>query len=666
MICSLLFIVSLLNIREGGGDIVLDKDSYAEFIEYIRSVIVLYENDNKDKYEDINKDITVLENRMNDENLYLGVVGSFSSGKSTFINSVIHKNLLPTDAVQGTTVATSILKRADFDDLQITYLDGTSQFFSQCASKLLKKYQMQGSITDRAEIIKFTLWTKLINWIKSLFEVDNTEKMEDSFANERINLFRKIIATEELAKDVQYVTLYYRNNNIPYNIAMVDTPGTESLNKRHNDVTKNAIDNICDAVVVIIPYDEPVSEDLLNYVNIHLDQQKKDCIFVVTKIELLEDKEELPRLIRVIKKRLENGLDINNACVIPMPTLIYLKSVDSEMQTTFLDNIPELERTELIEMYEEGIDIINDILCTKRTKIINNKIINICERVGEKLSTNLSDVVNDYEKRNRQLKSKVVIALDSYEKNALADVKKIGNMYQQWVGGEIGFVNISLSNFQSEIKKKIDHSNNSQELCSCLDMDLSTVFCDINLEVHNLLKNVNDRFNLMLHDLVQRFNTEYKQCGIYVKEKNIIINLDMFYEEKFIRECESMVKDSTNSIKYAIRNDTSGFVKKVRAFFSNPFSKHKELAWTELSAAVDALSKKIIDYTIIHMKRKLSEANMGAEKCIQNMINDNREVIDDYIQSTKQSINSNKKNKESTQAHLKRLNEYIALIKEEK
>lgn len=245
-------------------------------------------------------------------------------------------------------------------------------------------------------------------------------------------------------------------------------------------------------------------------------------------------------------------------------------------------------------------------------------------------------------------------------------MKKIGNMYQQWVGGEIGFVNISLSNFQSEIKKKIDHSNNSQELCSCLDMDLSTVFCDINLEVHNLLKNVNDRFNLMLHDLVQRFNTEYKQCGIYVKEKNIIINLDMFYEEKFIRECESMVKDSTNSIKYAIRNDTSGFVKKVRAFFSNPFSKHKELAWTELSAAVDALSKKIIDYTIIHMKRKLSEANMGAEKCIQNMINDNREVIDDYIQSTKQSINSNKKNKESTQAHLKRLNEYIALIKEEK
>lgn len=63
----------------------LDKDSYAEFIEYIRSVIVLYENDNKDKYEDINKDITVLENRMNDENLYLGVVGSFSSGKSTFM-----------------------------------------------------------------------------------------------------------------------------------------------------------------------------------------------------------------------------------------------------------------------------------------------------------------------------------------------------------------------------------------------------------------------------------------------------------------------------------------------------------------------------------------------------------------------------------------------------
>lgn len=140
----------------------------------------------------------------------------------------------------------------------------------------------------------------------------------------------------------------------------------------------------------------------------------------------------------------------------------------------------------------------------------------------------------------------------------------------------------------------------------------------------------------------------------------------MFYEEEFIRECESILKDSISSIKCTIRRDTGGLINKVRAFFSNPFSKHKELALKELSVTVDVLDKKIIDYTIIHMKKKLSKANMDAENCIWNIINDNRKIINGYIQSTEKSIISNNKIKESTQAHLDRLNKYIALIKEEK
>ena len=57
---------------------------------------------------------------------------------------------------------------------------------------------------------------------------------------------------------------------------------------------------------------------------------------------------------------------------------------------------------------------------------------------------------------------------------------------------------------------------------------------------------------------------------------------------------------------------------------------------------------------------------MDAENCIWNIINDNRKIINGYIQSTEKSIISNNKIKESTQAHLDRLNKYIALIKEEK
>lgn len=639
-----------------------EQTSYAEFIKYVRSIISFYENEYK--CIDIKRDIDVLENKIDDKNLYLGVVGSFSSGKSTFINSVIHKNLLPTDAVQGTTVATSILKRADYDDLEITYLDGESKRYSQCADELLEEYQIQSSFIDSDEEKELTIWERFVKWIKCLLGINASKKKAYPNINDQMELFKKIISTENIAQNIQYVTLYYKNNNIPYSIAMVDTPGTESLNKRHNDVTKNAIDNICDAIVVMIPYDEPVSQELLNYVNTHLEQQKKDCIFVVTKIELLGDKEELPRLMRVIKNRLEKGLEIENASVIPMPTFIYLKSVDSEMQTTFLDNIPESEREELIQMYEEGMALINSILSTKRTKYINNKIIDICERVVAKLRLNLLDIVNDYEEKNRKLENNSVMMIDSFENKAMTAIKDIDERYQQRIYGEMGFVNISLSSFRSEIKRVIDNSNDSQNLYNRLNFNLYNVFYDINLATTSLLEKLNEGINLKLHNLREEFKREYEPCDVKCEIEDITIDSEGFYNEEFKRECESILQDGVKYVKYSIKNDTNGILKKVKALFYDLFSKHKDLALSELSSTVDKLNQKIADYTIEHMKEKLTKANVDAEKSVQHMLDYDRQIINEYINVTNQSINSNIKNKELTQAHINRLNEYMMLMKE--
>lgn len=639
-----------------------EQTSYAEFIKYVRSIISFYENEYK--CIDIKRDIDVLENKIDDKNLYLGVVGSFSSGKSTFINSVIHKNLLPTDAVQGTTVATSILKRADYDDLEITYLDGESKRYSQCADELLEEYQIQSSFIDSDEEKELTIWERFVKWIRCLLGINASKKKAYPNINDQMELFKKIISTENIAQNIQYVTLYYKNNNIPYNIAMVDTPGTESLNKRHNDVTKNAIDNICDAIVVMIPYDEPVSQELLNYVNTHLEQQKEDCIFVVTKIELLGDKEELPRLMRVIKNRLEKGLEIENASVIPMPTFIYLKSVDSEMQTTFLDNIPEAEREELIQMYEEGMALINSILSTKRTKYINNKIIDICERVVAKLRLNLLDIVNDYEEKNRKLENNSVMMIDSFENKAMTAIKDIDERYQQRIYGEMGFVNISLSSFRSEIKRVIDNSNDSQNLYNRLNFNLYNVFYDINLATTSLLEKLNEGINLKLHNLGEEFKREYEQCDVKCEIEDITIDPEGFYNEEFKRECESILQDGVKYVKYSIKNDTNGILKKVKALFYDLFSKHKDLALSELSSTVDKLNQKIADYTIEHMKEKLTKANVDAEKSVQHMLDYDRQIINEYINITNQSINSNIKNKELTQAHINRLNEYMMLMKE--
>ena len=98
--------------------------SFEEYLNYIKAVMLQYSEWSIEERKSIEKDIATVEQKLADNNLYLGVIGSFSSGKSTFINSLLNQCLLPTDAVQGTTVAASILKKAPADDMEITYSDG--------------------------------------------------------------------------------------------------------------------------------------------------------------------------------------------------------------------------------------------------------------------------------------------------------------------------------------------------------------------------------------------------------------------------------------------------------------------------------------------------------------------------------------------------------------
>lgn len=640
---------------------------------------------NEEKYYEIRNDLNILKDRLNDQNLYLGVVGSFSSGKSTFINSIIHKKLLPSNAIQGTTVAVSIIEKSDYDDLRIDYIDGTFELYSANAEDLLEKYRIESqndveNTEDKSIITKnkiasfFKKWFKrIVKWfgqIASLFfKKSNNDSNNETCSTVNtqktmIELFKKVIATEELAENIKSVTLYYKNDHIPYNIAIVDTPGTESLNQRHNEVTKSAIDNICDAIVITIPQDKPAAQDLIEYIQENLSDHINDCIFAVTKIELLDEDEDLNAFIEYIKKVLEKKLSIKSACVIPMPTLIYLKSVDSETKISISDinNMSDERCSELIKIYEDGIDIIKKIMLERKNAYIKKRILDLCERIRAKLTSNLTDVADDFSERIQLLQQDKVKPLYDFETYAISKINEFENLLETRSKSKTDFVKIQFAALKSDIDNEINGCTDSKNILSCLSFSCRPTLEKISELYDDYLNMIEKDCYEKLSEIETDYYNQYRKCDIH-GNMGITPEFRSFIDEEFISECDEKLSDCLNNIVLSIQSDTTGVLKKIKSFFSNPFEKHKEMTASQLSQSVNELSQSTENRMTDELEKIYNVIIQSIKDALINMIEKDRNTIEAYIEQTNQIENNYVMAKERTQQFIDNLDRYVENIK---
>lgn len=574
----------------------------------------------------INRELERLKCRLEDNSLYLGTVGSFSSGKSTFLNSILHKNLLPTDAIQGTTVTTSILKRADIDDLDIVYIDGSRKIFSQNKCDLIKEY-FGGS-----EELSY----------------DNDFELQ-------VELFKKLISVEEIGKKVDYVTFYYKNEHMPNGIALVDTPGTESLNSRHNEVTKNAIDNICDAIVVVIPQEKPVSEDLIDYINTNLEKQKQELIFAVTKVELLGDKDELPMLMKNIKKRLEKGIDIEVKNVIPMPTFVYLKEVDNEMKVNIkaINGMPEDERIEMMKLYEDGIEKINNILENNRVRYINKRAMNISDNIVNSINNMISLRIKKEEEEKKKYK-KSIMSVEKFQKLVIERLEQFRRDMKKRLSDEIQNINVMMNKIKTDIRKEVENCKDIDSLG--FDSILSNAkFKNGYQTAADLLEEIEFEYNDVFECIIKEFVNEYKCCGM--DETNLIHKFDADWEiseikmkevekeyTKIEEEAQSaldlFVKNKSNGLKVVgliagYMLNKSGTIKKIFKevepiilnTIDSAFYVSRDYLTTEISAIIDRntdIGKENILYLLKYNKSDIEKYTEKREQIRNNTNSDTR------------------------------------------
>ena len=337
----------------------------------------LFETDNIDqiigKIEQISKTHGIelpqtfhkIKARANDPMLYVGLIGEFSSGKSTLVNAWLGDNLLKTDILQATTAAPTLLK--DNSEYQI--------------STLMKNGDVINSEAT-----------------------NETEKFKAAF----IDYLHKVSADESYSKDIKLVSISYPNEVLrSKGFALIDTPGANADNIRHKEISGWAVEELCDVAIVIIPANIPYSESLDEFIKTYLDKSFKKCVFVITKVDSIRRESELESLISTVKTRIETSLGIEVPEIITFSPRLYLDALTGE------NEVAERKQHFLSE-FEDNTAKLFELLYQKRNEYISFTLSEILKSMISEIQEKLRNKKYEYERKQKLVAANMLPDLDKW------------------------------------------------------------------------------------------------------------------------------------------------------------------------------------------------------------------------------------------------------------
>lgn len=190
-------------------------------------------------------------------------IGEFSSGKSTLINAILGREILPMDLLEGTTTY----------PIELTYGPYGGDLVYEDSSSL----PVDPEIDEESDIVL------------AQYELARLLSLRRGLSH-----FRVSIPNRKLVK-----------------LTFFDTPGINSNFPAHTERAIRATKLLCDIFVVIIPSTQPLTDHLLSFLKQNLSDKYEQCIFVLSKFDLIRREDERKRLCENITTRLIAGLGLN-------------------------------------------------------------------------------------------------------------------------------------------------------------------------------------------------------------------------------------------------------------------------------------------------------------------------------------------------------------------
>ena len=482
-------------------------DSHLGFIE---DLLRRHEWDEKKRTE-ITLSVNNIQNKEQDPNLYLGIIGAFSSGKSTFINALIRDNLLRTDVLPATTASATILRYGADLDVEIMYRDGTLKSF-----KHVKK------------------------------EKENLKAF-----------LHQVTADEDVAKEVEQVTVYHPSEFLKNNMVIVDTPGTDVNNERHIQVTGWSIREICDAAIIVIPADRPVSQTLTHFLVNHLSDVLHRCVFVVTKIDLIRHRER-ESLLKYIESRLKSELKLEQPMVFASTPLFILDELTGIETDEEVSRISREDKQDIINQSLQTEKEIYRILQEKKLLILLERLSNLLSSLFGELKHDLQEMEKVYLARHQTLEKKQKTDMALYVKQQKdKHHKEIRNqsidLFKKIEGG-VGTIRYRVL---AGLRADINEAQDDATIRSIAKNRSSYVMQQSEVDIQGLLAEVFEMLCEISHQQLVEFENDFKVLYKSLATLDGQISVDGQEERNILASLTFKFDDHSTEISELIESDLS-------------------------------------------------------------------------------------------------------------
>lgn len=310
----------------------------------------------------LEKQVSAIVDKQNDNLLNISVIGEFSTRKSSFINALVGYELLAVNVIQGTTVAITIIEYSEQFSITLTDFSGKS--------------------------------------LKIIF------KSIDSL-RQQLHIYTTDAA---YAKKIDYVTVTLPSDILKNGYRIIDTPGTNSLELWHEEVTCRAIKELSDLSIILTDSTQPMPATLVSFLDNTLGDSVESCAFVANKIDRIGDKER-DGIIKFIGKKICQSFDIENPMVLPFSSVALTNSFAKE--TVSVDSGSFLLTTSSLER-------LLSYTAKQRLRAQAQKILHLVDDIYSTLDNNTKSIAAQYQQelqmleRSRQTDFKPFISRQIY------------------------------------------------------------------------------------------------------------------------------------------------------------------------------------------------------------------------------------------------------------